>query len=304
MEDNNPIKLSIVFLNFNRLQETRRTVEHLRGLLDGRDDIEVIAVDNASVDGTPAYLDSQRHWLRVLHMPSNTGIAGYNEGFKQARGAYIMVLDDDSHPADATTLDTLIAHLDTYPRTGIVACRIETDDGNTVSTWHLPLEVEQHAFSPAFVGCGFAIRRDVFAQAGWYPAEFFLYQNEMEVAIQVRKLGYAIEYNPACRVIHRESPRGRPNWRRVFYPTRNTIWLIRRYFPPHVAAYMIASRLCFGFVRAWQCHEFNWYYKAVREAFVTPVESDILPRELRRELRVFLRQNSVWHHMLARFALS
>jgi GT2 family glycosyltransferase len=304
MEDNTSIRLSIVFLNFNRLQETRRTVEHLRDLLQGRADIEVIAVDNASIDGTPAYLDSQSDWLHVLHMPFNTGIAGYNEGFKLAQGQYIMVLDDDSHPADSATLDTLIAHLDRRPQTGIVACRIESNSGATVTTWHLPNHPDKEAHSPAFVGCGFAIRRDVFAQVGWYPAEFFLYQNEMEVAIRVRKLGYHIEYNPDCRVIHRESPRGRPNWRRVFYPTRNTIWLIRRYFPPHIAAYMIASRLCFGFVRAIQCREFNWYYKAVREAFSTPVDSDILPRELRQEMRVFLRQNSVWHHMLAHFAVS
>ena len=45
-------KLSIVFLNYNRLNETRYTSAHLQQLITGRRDIEVIAVDNDSTDGT------------------------------------------------------------------------------------------------------------------------------------------------------------------------------------------------------------------------------------------------------------
>lgn len=295
------VRLSIVFLNFNRLPETRRTVEHLRDLTAARPDIEVIAVDNASVDGTRKYLHSQQDWLRVLHMSNNSGIAGYNEGFKQARGDYILVLDDDSHPADELTLDGLIEHLDNHPKTGVVACRIESDEGQIIRTWHLPKSLENYSPSVAFVGCGFAIRRELFAKVGWYPAEFFLYQNEMEVAIRVRRLNYRIDYNPKCRVIHREAPRTRTKWRQVYYPTRNTIWLIRRYFPRPIGMYMIASRLCFGFVRAFQAREWRWYYKAVREGLGTPLEAEVLSRELRHELRVFRRQNSVWHHLTRRF---
>jgi GT2 family glycosyltransferase len=289
-------KLSIVFLNYNRVAETRYTLKKLRALTRWRDDIEIIAVDNASSDGTGQYLRSQGRWLRVVEMPTNTGIAGYNEGFKLARGDYILVLDDDSHPKDAASLQGLIDRLDANPELGAVACGVENNLGELVYTWHLP-ENHQAGLSMAFIGCGFAIRRELFEQIGWYPAEFFLYQNEIEVAIQVRKHGYQIYYDPACRVIHRESPRGRPSWRRVYYPTRNTIWLIRRYFPFPIAAYMIASRLCIGLVRAAQTREFGWYSRAVLEALSRPVKADKLSRELRRELKAFWQQNSVWHHL-------
>lgn len=291
-------KLSIVFLNYNRISETRRTLEHLRSLVGMRDDIEVVAVDNASVDGTGNFLKAQNEsWLQVMHMPRNTGIAGYNKGFAKARGQYILVLDDDSHPHDSETLDRIIDTLDHNPMVGVVACHIETPKGR-MRTWHLPEKLDQAGESMAFVGCGFAIRRSLFAEIGWYPENFFLYQNEMEVAIQVRRRGYSIHYDPQCRVVHREAQQGRPNWRRVYYPTRNTIWLIRRYFPAHSAIYMIASRLCFGFIRALQSRELKWYYKAVREAFNEPVSVEILSPELRRELRLFRHHNSLWHHML------
>lgn len=292
-------KLSIVFLNYNRLQETRYTLSHLHTLLQDRQDIEVIAVDNASTDGTQVYLSTQTHWVRVITTETNIGIAGYNLGFKQAQGDYLLVLDDDSHPLDGHTLDRIIHHLDTQPHIGVVACRIESPAGQPTASWHLP-HLDQPGYSMAFVGCGFAIRRRLFEQIGWYPAEFFLYQNEIEVAIRIMQQRYHVYYDPECRIIHRQSPLGRPNWRRVYYPTRNTIWIIRRYFPSPFSSYLIASRLCLGLIRAVQSWEFGWYYQAVKEAFRMPIEPQILPTSLHEQLTVFWQQNSVWHHLRER----
>ncbi len=290
-------KLSIVFLNYNRLAETRRTVAHLRDILANRKDTQVLAVNNGSDDGTRAYLRTQAHWLTLVDMDQNMGIAGLNEGFKQAGGEYILVLDDDSHPRDNATLDRIIACLDTRPQVGIVACCIESDSGQPARTWHLP-EKDMPGPSMAFVGCGFAIRRDLFERVGWYPERFFLYQNEMEVAIRVMQQGCQIRYEPDCRVVHRESRVGRTNWRRVYFPTRNTIWIIRRYFPFPDATYLIVSRLCMGLVRAIQSGEFRWYHKAVRDAFKEPIEPEVLPQLLRGQLDVFWKQNSLWHQFL------
>ena len=295
-------KLSIVFLNYNRLAETQRTVMSLRSLVANRDDIEVIAVDNGSADGTKAYLRSNAYWLTVVEMNHNMGIAGLNEGFKHAIGDYVLVLDDDSHPHDEASLDILISCLDTRPEVGVVACRIESPDGQPVRTWHLP-RTDRPGTSMAFVGCGFAIRRKLFERVGWYPERFFLYQNEIEVAICVMREGYQIYYEPRCRVVHRESITGRASWRQVFFPTRNTIWIIRRYFPFPGAAYLIFSRLCMGFIRAVQSGEFKWYYKAVKDAFGEPIEAEVLPQSLYKGLSTFWKQNSLWHQLTERLSL-
>ncbi|NJO15340.1 MAG: glycosyltransferase [Thioploca sp.] len=293
------LKLSIIFLNYNRLVETRYTLKQLFWLWEQRCDIEVIAIDNGSTDGTKEFLQTQTHWVQVISLPNNRGIAGYNEGFQQAQGTYLLVLDDDSHPVNHITLDRIIECLDTHPDIGIVACRIESTQGQPLSTWHLP-QPDTPSLSIAFVGCGFAIRRSLFEQVGWYPQEFFLYQNEMEVAIRVLCQHYKIYYDPNCRIIHRQSPLGRTNWRRVYYPTRNTIWIIRRYFPLPIAAYLITSRLCFGLIRALQSFELIWYYRAVTEAFSTPIVPQILSPQLRQQLTVFSQENSILHQILKR----
>jgi len=295
-------KLSIVFLNYNRLSETRYTLAHLTKLLKSRDDIEIIAVDNGSTDGTHEFLHAQNaqlDWLRVILLPNNIGIAGYNHGFQLAQGEYLLVLDDDSHPVDSITLDQIIHDLDKWPNIGIIACRIESSEGDAVYTWHLS---PTHAadFSMAFVGCGFAIRRHLFEAIGWYPGEFFLYQNEIEVAIRVRLENYDIYYDPNCRVVHRYSLTGRTSWRRVYYPTRNTIWVIRRYFPKYQAFYLIFSRLCFGLIRALQSFQLTWYCRAVYEAFSTPIKPQILSPTLRQQFLPFFKQNSLFHQLFGR----
>lgn len=293
------MKLSIVFLNYNRLKETRYTVEQLRLQIQDRQDIEIIAIDNNSHDGTAAYLAAQTDII-ALCLHDNTGIAGYNQGFEQAKGEYILVLDDDSHPKNAACIDNAISYLDQHTAVAAIACQIETR-GQIVRSWHIPTTDKIQA-SLAFIGCGFFIRRAVFKAVGWYPADFFLYQNEIEVAIQLQRKNLAIHYLPACRIIHRESPQSRPNWRRVFYPTRNTIWLLRRYLPQPYNYYFIFSRLCFGFMRCVQAGEYKVYIRAVKQAFSQSIRYQALSVEQQQALKLLWQENSIWHQLKKRLS--
>ncbi len=287
------VKLSLVFLNYNRLDETRRTLQHLRQFCSGRKDIEIIAVDNGSTDGTAEFLQHQTGIQAVL-LADNTGIAGYNEGFKRARGQYILVLDDDSNPQSLPALDNAVNKLEQTTDIGIIACRIITQDGGDQWSWHLPAE-QNFVPSPFFIGCGFIIRRSLFEKTGWYPESFFLYQNEIEVAFQTRLQGFDIYYDPECIVIHRGKPGQRPGWRRVFFPTRNTLWLIRRYYPQPLAAYMLVSRIVIGLVRAIQFFELASYFRACYQGLRTPVQKTPLPARLQTRFMPFQQQNSlIW----------
>ena len=301
---NNPIKLSIVFLNFNRLHETRQTAEKLLQLCNGRKDIEIIAVDNGSSDGSAAYL-AEKDGIHDVLLHDNSGIAGYNEGFKHTTGEYILVLDDDSCPKDAASIDKMLEVMETHPELGLLACHIETPNGDYQWSWHVPEadKIKQHKLNPTpfFIGCGFVIQRTLFERIGWYPGNFFLYQNEIAVTFSIKQLNYQIAYHPDCTVIHRGSPNQRPGWRRVFYPTRNTLWLIRSYYPQPQAAYLIFSRLIIGLIRAVQFKEVSTWFKAAREGFSHPVEKNNLSAEIRRESHVFFKQNSIFHQLMSPF---
>ncbi len=209
------IKLSIVYLNFNRLKETQSTTEQLVKLCEPHPDYEIIAVDNGSSDGTAAYLIGQTAITQLL-LTDNLGIAGYSAAFDQAHGEYLLVLDDDSCPSDMAVIGQALQRMAQNPEIGITACHIQGLDGKPQWDWHLP---EPHclASSPFFIGCGFIIRRSLFKAIGWYPDDFFLYQNEVDVSFKVRLQGYDIIYDPECLIIHRGTPNQRPGWRRVSF---------------------------------------------------------------------------------------
>ncbi len=293
---NSKVKLSIVFLNFNKITETQQTCLQLAKLTRQRQNIEVIAVDNGSSDGTAEFLRSQ-NWLKSILLKDNNGIAGYAEGFNAAEGEFLLVLDDDSAPHSLSGIDSAITTLDNQPEIGIIAANILGSDGMPQYSWHMPFG-NQFAPSPFFIGCGFIIRRNLFEQIGWYPEDFFLYQNEIDVSFQVRLQGYEIFYDPDCVIVHRGKPSLRSNWRRIFFPTRNTLWLLRKYYPQPILSYMIISRILIGFIRACSFNQLKSYFQALQTGLFSPVNKSILPAEIRKKSIVFFYQNSIIHQLL------
>lgn len=290
------IKLSIVFLNFNKLEETKQTSTTLQTLCEKRNDIEIIAVDNGSKDGTAEYLQTQTNIISIL-LNTNDGIAGYSAGFERAKGQFLLILDDDSSPIDLANIDQTLVKFDQHPEIGLIAAHIQTPDGQPQWSWHLP-KTDTFSRSPFFIGCGFIIRRDLFKKIGWYPEHFFLYQNEIDVSFQVRLHGYDIFYDPDCIIVHRGTPNQRPGWRRVFFPTRNTLFLLRQYYPQPQVSYLIFSRLIIGLVRAVTFGELTTYFKAVKEGLTKPVKQNILPTDIRQHFTPFWKENSIINQIL------
>ncbi len=295
MRNKTPI-ISIVYLNFNRLEETRKTSEKLAEITAGFEYIEIIAVDNNSTDGTQEYLKTQSSWLNTIFLDKNIGIAGYNRAFEVSRGEIILVLDDDSAPSDSKLFPKLIQTFANTPKLGVIACRILDNSGNNQISWHLP-EKNKPGPSPAFIGCGFAIRRHLFEKIGWYPESFFIYENETKVAFEVRKAGYEIFYDPTCLIQHRADLTQRAGRRRIFYPTRNILWLIRQYYPKPLASYLIFSRIVIGFFNCTRLGRFDAYLKGVFEGIQAPVHKTPLDKELQKQFSAFFQHNSIFHRI-------
>ncbi|MCW3050008.1 MAG: hypothetical protein JWO74_4292 [Solirubrobacterales bacterium] len=114
-----------------------------------RPGLEVVVVDNASCDGTAAYLGAlaaQAPRVRVLHNTRNRGFpAAANQGLAAARGEALVLLNNDVVVPDGW-LDPLLAGL-VDPRVGLVGPttnRIGTDA--EIETTYRTL-AELHAFA-------------------------------------------------------------------------------------------------------------------------------------------------------------
>ena len=86
--------VSVIVVVWNRAE---LTLACLRALAAQRDvDLEVVVVDNASTDDTPALLD-QVDGVRVVRNPDNVGFTvGANAGARAARGEYLLFLNNDA----------------------------------------------------------------------------------------------------------------------------------------------------------------------------------------------------------------
>jgi len=100
-------------------------------------DYELVILDNASTDNTPAlcsgYTDSRVRYLRFEELTNQAG--NFNRCLKEARGQYLMLLHADDFLLPGFLADR-VSRLDNDPNTGFVfgAVRIVDAEGEAVST--------------------------------------------------------------------------------------------------------------------------------------------------------------------------
>lgn len=86
---------SIVIPTFNQLAYLKECINSIKANTDVP--YEIIVVDNASSDGTAAYLRNQKLGIRYTILEENRGFSGgINHGLMMARGKYIVMLNNDT----------------------------------------------------------------------------------------------------------------------------------------------------------------------------------------------------------------
>jgi glycosyltransferase involved in cell wall biosynthesis/Flp pilus assembly protein TadD len=150
---------SVVILCHNELEYTRLCLESV--LAATRAPYELVVVDNASTDGTPAYLEELRNRsgperIVIFRNEDNKGFpAGCNQGLAAARGEYLVFLNNDT-VVTAGWLDGLIDwSLIDWPRVGLV--------GAVTNATRAPQQVEAGYADLAGLPAFAASRRKQFA---------------------------------------------------------------------------------------------------------------------------------------------
>lgn len=116
--------VSIIIPVYNRLKYTQNCIASLQETLKGRDDVEIIVVDNGSTDGTRAYLAKLPPPFRAIYSPENLGYSRANNlGARSARGKYLVFLNNDT-VATANWLEALLAVVGKDENTGIVGSKL------------------------------------------------------------------------------------------------------------------------------------------------------------------------------------
>ncbi len=227
------IDVSVIIINWNRVDDVLRTVAYLR-FQDGVR-FEVLVIDNGSSDGSPERL-SQLSDVQFVGLESNVGpCAARNIAISRARGRYLFFLDSDAI-LSKQKLAQLVARMEEDPTIGVLACRIVNGSTRQLEQWihSLPAadfqhrEFETYSFSTA----GALVRADALRDAGPFWDQLFIYAEEVDLSIRILRAGFRIVYYPHVRVYHCPSIRGRAAAGEYLrFQIRNWIWIFYRYYP-------------------------------------------------------------------------
>ena len=240
--------LSIITINYNGQKDTCELI----GTLPLEDkSIEVIVIDNASAQDEATIIKERFPQVKVIRSKENLGFAGGNNlGIKAAQGKYLFFINNDTILKPQTSdLRPLITRLESSPKIGMVCPKIKFSWGaNPIQfAGYTPLspitmrnkaigcgEVDHGQFdtphpTPYAHGAAMMVKREVIEKAGLMPECYFLYYEELDWSMMIRRAGYDIWYEPDCTIFHKESQTtGQNSPLRTYYITRNRLLFAQR----------------------------------------------------------------------------
>lgn len=143
------------------------------------DDFELLALDDASADGSAEYLDELADSrVRVFHLPKQGLTRLLNQGLRDARGAYIARMDADD-VALPERLGCQSRFLDSHPDVVVVGCQADQldADGRSIEPWEFPIDDAAMRFDlfrnvTPLLHPGVLIRRAALEAIGGYDERF------------------------------------------------------------------------------------------------------------------------------------
>jgi GT2 family glycosyltransferase len=204
--------------------------------------IEVIVVDDASTDGTSDLVSSQFPLVKLIRHERNRGsISSRNEILKEAKGKYVIGLDDDSRFILPNGCRRVVERLELEPDLGIIAFQAIGPENPASMTAEGRLSGEWHCSS--FAACGVAIRKSMLEKTGLLAEYFYHAYEEPDLCIRAWDVGYRVlQWNDVV-VYHEFSSQNRNEQRTHRRHARNEACSAFMRAPWYLAAPLALSRL-------------------------------------------------------------
>ena len=241
------ISLSIIIVSFNTKEITKRCLLSLKKNFIGYPlDYEIIVVDNNSQDGSSGLLlDLEKGWknLHVFLSRKNFGFGKANNfGVEKSKGKYILYLNSDLIIADIDFRD-LIKLMEIQKNIGALTVKVLLPTGEIDPASHRGFPTLWRSFTyfsglekfsknismlnklfggyhlvnlnlneiheiDVLTGAFLFTKREIINIFGGFDKDYFAYGEDIEMAFQIKELGYKIIYYPLWKVLHLKSVSG------------------------------------------------------------------------------------------------
>ncbi|MBC8145223.1 MAG: glycosyltransferase family 2 protein [bacterium] len=221
--------IAVGLLSFNRADEVLRTLELFDAIDYPSAKLHLVVIDNASSDGTADRV-RQRFGDRVeiVRLDENIGAIARNQSILGRPEKYIFQFDEDTAPADPTTIRDAVEWFDRHPHVGALCFRsLNVHTG--MSDWgplekfasrRLPDGSSEGIFA---IGNGMGFRRDAVQRTMGYDPRIFWGAEELHFGLELLYNNITIAYHPGLVIVHRQLPRVMPRAQVVEQEVRNNI---------------------------------------------------------------------------------
>jgi len=201
--------LSIIIVSYNT---SELIVNCLRSVMathgSGK---EVFVVDNASSDGSVAIIREKFPSVHLMVNLENRGFAAANnQVLPYCRGRYLFFLNPDTEVMPDTFRKAL-SFMEANPRIGLAGAKIVNPDGTLQESASYRYPGQKYATGElkglkgniaCVLGAGMIARDNIIRKIGGFDEDFFLYGEDQDLCLKIRKAGYEIGYIPSAVVVH------------------------------------------------------------------------------------------------------
>jgi N-acetylglucosaminyl-diphospho-decaprenol L-rhamnosyltransferase len=199
--------------------------------------LDVVIVDNSSTDGTRELVESEFPGARVV-TSENLGFGHANNcGAMTCDAPYVLFLNPDTEILDGT-FGELLAMLDDQPDVGLAGVIQKTADGVTWPTmryfpsaarslceafgserwpvggrWSRERELDMTRYGQEFdgdwtSGSFMLARREALLAAGLLDERYFIYSEEPDLCLRIKRAGWRVRHFPSLAIIHHAAKGG------------------------------------------------------------------------------------------------
>ncbi len=216
------IELSIIIVNYNGLKYFKNCLNSLFEKLNGIV-YEIIIFDNHSTDNSCEFIENNYPQIQLIKSKENLGFGkGNNEAVKQAKGEYLLLLNNDT--IVLSQLLPVLNFLKTDEKIGVLGINMLNGDGNylpaggnfpTISNMfqmkkllEISDEFKAGTFSKSayeidWLGGSFLLlRKKIYNRIGGFDEDYFLYVEDVDFCKKIANIGFKRIFLPEYDYIH------------------------------------------------------------------------------------------------------
>lgn len=249
-------RIAIGVLNFNRAEESARSLQAFQQIDYPPEKVALILLDNASTDGSPEIMRERfGERVEILRLKQNIGPVARNRVMLGRAEPYVFVFDEDCRPERPETLRRIVEFMEANPYFGAL-CLASYNPHLGIREYGHPgnfyrRKLENGAYEGMYViGNGMCFRSSAIRRTEGYDERLMWGGEEHDLALELLYHDIPVAFHPDFVLIHYHAPRAHSSRRSWELDMRNNIWTSFRRFPlplvlpvvfTHIARRLLAS---------------------------------------------------------------